>query len=212
MALRIAFVGNDRTHAEACLNVLTCEMEWIADPANPDVVVVDAAHVDAIARCAQWAASGHRVVLTNVDEHDDTALDALDAGARGVVYALAPSGDLARAVRTVHAGEIWAPRRVIADAWTRLRAASATRGAGEAALAQRLSSREREVFRYAAAGMGNRELANRLAISEATVKVHLTHIFQKLGVRGRTELAAAFHGILRQPATPGGSLRTTTIG
>ena len=54
----------------------------------------------------------------------------------------------------------------------------------------------REVFRYAAAGLGNKEVAGRLAISEATVKVHLTHIFQKLGVRGRAELAAAFHGVI----------------
>ena len=41
------------------------------------------------------------------------------------------------------------------------------------------------------------EAADRLAISEATVKVHLTHIFQKLGLRGRGELAAAYYGIIR---------------
>ena len=61
---------------------------------------------------------------------------------------------------------------------------------------QALSARERDVFRLAAGGLGNKALAERLAISEATVKVHLTHIFQKLGVRGRSELAAAYHGLL----------------
>jgi len=61
---------------------------------------------------------------------------------------------------------------------------------------KRLSDREREVFRHAATGLSNRELAKRLAISQATVKAHLTSIFQKLGLRGRAELAAAYHGML----------------
>ena len=65
-----------------------------------------------------------------------------------------------------------------------------------------LSEREREVMRLAAEGMGNREMADRLAISQATVKVHLGHIFQKLGVRGRAELAAAYHGVIRRPERP----------
>jgi hypothetical protein len=47
--------------------------------------------------------------------------------------------------------------------------------------------------------MGNKELAVALSISEATIKVHLTHIFQKLGLRGRGELAAAYHGLLPLP-------------
>jgi DNA-binding NarL/FixJ family response regulator len=72
----------------------------------------------------------------------------------------------------------------------------------ETDLARRLSRREREVFRYAATGMANKELAQRLAISEATVKVHLTRIFQKLGVSGRAELAAAYHGLRVPPNTP----------
>jgi len=95
-------------------------------------------------------------------------------------------------------GQVWAPRRVIVDALKRVRRELHARSAGEAALAARLSAREREVFHLAVSGRGNKEVADRLAISEATVKVHLSHIFQKLGVRGRGELAAAYHGIIRQ--------------
>ena len=66
---------------------------------------------------------------------------------------------------------------------------------GAATLDRSLSRREREIFRHAASGLANKELASRLAIGEATVKAHLTHIFQKLGVRGRAELAALYHGV-----------------
>ena len=71
----------------------------------------------------------------------------------------------------------------------------------------RLSRREREVLRHAATGVGNKELAHRLSISEATVKVHLTHIFQKLGVPGRAALAAAYHQVGSSGAADSG--RTT---
>ena len=78
---------------------------------------------------------------------------------------------------------------------TRRPAASARR-ASQAMLNLRLTGREREVLRLAASGLSNKELADRLAISQGTVKTHLTRIFNKLGVRSRMELAAAYHGII----------------
>ena len=64
----------------------------------------------------------------------------------------------------------------------------------------------REIFLLAATGLANKELASRFAIGEATVKAHLTRIFQKLGVRGRAELAAVYHGVVPmrppRPTTP----------
>src|SRR5207245_250205 len=71
---------------------------------------------------------------------------------------------------------------------------------GALGLCAALSKRESQIFRHAAAGLSNKELAGRLSISEATVKAHLTSIFQKLGLRGRTGLAAAYHGI--DPPSP----------
>ena len=70
-----------------------------------------------------------------------------------------------------------------------------------------LSHREREVFQHAATGKGNKELAVTLAVSEATIKVHLTRIFQKLGLRGRAELAAADHGLLPHQGSQGSRAR-----
>lgn len=106
--------------------------------------------------------------------------------------------DLLKAIRAVCDGQIWSSRRVLA-AWlahltTPAAFAPPTPVAYE--LYSLLSHREREVFRHAATGKGNKELAVELAVSEATIKVHLTRIFQKLGLRGRAELAAAYHGLL----------------
>jgi DNA-binding CsgD family transcriptional regulator len=95
----------------------------------------------------------------------------------------------------VSEGQVWARRGVLARMEHRSASSAAGRG-GESMLDQHLSDREREVCRQAAMGLSNREMAKRLAISQATVKAHLTRIFQKLGVRGRTELAAAYHGML----------------
>ncbi|MFZ2493258.1 MAG: response regulator transcription factor, partial [Thermoanaerobaculia bacterium] len=103
--------------------------------------------------------------------------------------------DLLGAIEAVRSGVIWAPRRLISRLVDRLKTASAGGGPHPHPFEERLSLREREIFHHAARGLGNKELAAHLDISEATVKVHLTHIFQKLGVRGRSELAAAYYGI-----------------
>ena len=86
-------------------------------------------------------------------------------------------------------------RTTLADCIRHLVTTSLSRNADAVSLDRTLSRREREIFHHAATGLGNRELAARLAIGEATVKAHLTKIFQKLGVRGRAELAAVYHGV-----------------
>ena len=93
----------------------------------------------------------------------------------------------------------------MADCIRHLVTTTVSRRVGAATLDRQLSRREREIFRQAASGLANKEVASRLAIGEATVKAHLTHIFQKLGVRGRAELAALYHGVtprVPDPPTP----------
>ena len=211
MSVRIAVLSDDRSLRDEWLNAINADASFVGigfgggqglrlavRSTDPHVVVIDTAMGGALGLCADLTTSHvPRVVCANVCEDDDSGLDALSSGARGIVYASAPADDVVKALHVVSNGQVWAPRHVVVATWMRLKTAIDSRNASEAALAQRLSSREREVFRYAAAGLGNKEVANRLAISEATVKVHLTHIFQKLGLRGRGELAAAYHGILR---------------
>jgi DNA-binding NarL/FixJ family response regulator len=103
---------------------------------------------------------------------------------------------LLQALRVVHDGGMWAPRQVMAECIERLTRTSAADRSAEPNLARQLSFREREVFRLAATGLSNKEVADRLDISGATVKAHLTQIFQKLGVSGRAQLAAVYHGLV----------------
>jgi DNA-binding NarL/FixJ family response regulator len=164
--------------------------------APPDVVIVDHRMPGASAICADLSASGCAVVIIGVPDDAEVVMEALAAGARGVVFDTQALDDLPRIVSRVHFGDVWAPRRIVVAAWIKLRNAINARPVndGEPEIVALLSQREREVLRHAAAGLGNKEVATRLSISEATVKVHLTHIFQKLGLRGRGELAAAYFG------------------
>jgi len=158
------------------------------------VLLVDSRIADAINLCARHA-SKEIALLAIAVTHDGTmAEDLLIAGARGILFHDAPESDLLQAIPHVHRGQIWAPRHVVGAAWQKCRSdvLAGERMAGWA----RLSAREREVLRYAASGCANKELGDRLGISEATVKVHLTHIFQKVGCHTRGELAAAYHGVV----------------
>ena len=210
MSIRVAIVSEQFVVAARVLAVLERDPLFIPFPVNPgaprrppgafdaDVVVLDYGFGHSLRLCAAFSDSRCQgAIVIGVPDSPGADVDALLAGARGIVYDGEPLEDVVRAVHVVAQGQVWAPRRVVLDAWRRFRQEQAL-PVGDAALASRLSARERQVFHFAAVGLGNKEVADRLAISEATVKVHLTHIFQKLGLRGRGELAAAYHGILQQ--------------
>jgi DNA-binding NarL/FixJ family response regulator len=211
MPLRIAVLSDDSRLSDAWVHAISADpvydataytsspgLRLVIRNANPHAIVIDQQLPGAIETCADLTRGNpRRVVFVNVNQDDDSAMDALASGARGIVYSSAAIEDVVKALHVVDNNQVWAPREVIVATWTRIRTEQEKRAAAEIALAERLSAREREVFRYAAAGLGNKEVASKLSISEATVKVHLTHIFQKLGLRGRGELAAAYHGLLR---------------
>ncbi len=160
------------------------------------IVILDARMKAALAECAGLTAhAGPPVILVGAPDDDEWALEALSAGVRGIVTRTAPAEDVPKAIHVVRQEGIWARRRWL-TAWLRQAAVQRTAARPDARMVECLSPREREVFHFAAMGAGNKAVAERLAISEATVKVHLTHIFQKLGVTGRAELAAAYHGLI----------------
>ena len=119
-----------------------------------------------------------RVVVVTASEQPSEALSALRAGARAVVFKRFALETLMDAVRAVMDGHVWMPPALQAEM-----AAQMLEPETDA-----LSSREREIVRAVALGLRNAEVAQRLAIAEATVKSHLNNIFQKLKIRDRTEL------------------------
>jgi len=208
--VRVAVLSDDRLMCEGLLRIIASEPSFavvgqddqaILGPslraARPHVLLVDSRVEGALSLCAALKRQGEpMVILIAARDDEDWAVGALEAGTRGILSKSARPDELIKAVRVVHKGEIWVRRHVLAARLERLAGASGARRDVETLLEQRLSSRERDVCRQAATGLTNKELASRLAISESTVKAHLTRIFQKLGVRGRAELAAAYHGMI----------------
>lgn len=118
-----------------------------------------------------------RLIMLTTFEGDVEIQRALEAGARGYLLKSMPPNELLDGIRHVHAGK----RRVPAEV-----AAHLAEHLGE----ENLTNRELEVLKQLVGGQRNREIAERLAISEETVKVHLKHIMDKLGAKDRTQTVA----------------------
>jgi DNA-binding NarL/FixJ family response regulator len=134
-----------------------------------------------------------RVIVLSGFASADIAARAAAAGARGYILKAARLYAVADAIRTVMNGGIWIDPNLPRDVFDVFQRNSAPADQTHDGLKQ-LSRREREVLACVAQGSGNREIATKLAISEKTVKTHLTRIFAKLDVKNRVSAALVFHG------------------
>lgn len=178
----------------------------LAQALRPDVILMDLRMpgMDGVAAITQLAARGiaARVLVLTTYDTDSDVLTAIEAGATGYLLKDAPSAELLRAVRAAANGEAVLAPSVAARLMSRVRTPGPAGASGPgAAGAGALSTRELEVLELVAAGNTNREAAARLFISEATVKTHLLHIYEKLGVSDRA--AAVAEGFKRGLLTPG---------
>lgn len=155
---------------------------------DPDIVLLDISMPapDGIAVLEGLRRAGDRraVVLLTAAIGDGQLLRAVQAGANGIVLKDGAEETLIDALREVAAGRTAVPR----DMLERALALSLGEGAAHDALA-RLSPKERSIADCVSVGMRNREIADAVGISEGTVKTYLYHIYNKLGVGNRTELA-----------------------
>ncbi len=165
----------------------------LTDRLKPDVVLMDLRMpemdgVTAISRIKADHPAIHIIVLTTY-ETDADILKAIENGATGYLLKDAPREELLQAVRNAAEGRPILASAVAARLMDRVRAPAE----------EALSAREIEVLELVAQGTSNKEIARQLWISETTVKSHLLHIFEKLGVKDRTAAVtvALRRGILR---------------
>lgn len=170
---------------------------------TPDVVLMDVRMpgvdgIEATRRLGQSEIAARvRVLILTTFDFDEYVYGALRAGASGFLLKDAPSDELAHAIRTVASGcALLAPsvtRRLI-DKFTRDPPPDAARDVLDS-----LTERETEVLKLVAQGLSNAEIAAELIVEETTVKTHVRHTLQKLGLRDRVQAVVAAYdaGLVR---------------
>jgi two-component system NarL family response regulator len=157
---------------------------------RPDVALLDLRMptmdgIETVAAICEREPASRLIVLTTYQSEEDI-YRALRAGARGYLLKDAPVEELFAGIRAVGEGRTWIPASIGAKLAKRI-------------TDRELTKREMDVLRVVAAGKSNKEIGVAFDISEATVKVHITHILEKLKVTGRTEAinVAVRRGLIR---------------
>ena len=164
----------------------------LATELSPDVILMDVRMpsldgIEATKRIIARNGSARILVLTtfDVDEH---AFSALRAGASGFLLKDVPVDELARGIRAVASGDAVASPRItrrLLDVYTTHLPGLPEDGSASSPALEELTPREREVLLEIATGLSNTEIAEKLVVSEATVKTHVGSILAKLNVRSR---------------------------
>jgi len=136
-----------------------------------------------------------KIMVTGSGADDETILKALAAGAKGYVDEAASPLEFVQAIRMIHRGSLWAPRRVLSTFIERV-----TTSPGQIFPAGRVTftDREKEVLKFLVASRTNKEIGSVLGITERTVKAHVAKLLYKVGVQNRLALSvhAITHGLV----------------
>ena len=161
---------------------------------RPDVVLMDLRMphcdgVEATRRLREHDAGINVLVLTTYAD-DRSVIDALRAGARGYLTKDAGSGQIRDALERVMSGQAAIDPAVQHHLLNAITGPSAISAARAPTFPDGLTHREAEVLALIAQGLSNTEIADRLVVSETTVKSHINHLFAKTGVRDRAQAVA----------------------
>lgn len=128
------------------------------------------------------------VIMLSAFDHEAYIVTSLRAGARGYLLKTAPLDTIVSTIRLVHSGENVIDTKVNDKLIKHLKLdGSEDEDVNKKISNNVLQSREQEVIRFVAEGLSDKEIANKLVISERTVQTHLVHIFKKLGTNSRTK-------------------------
>jgi DNA-binding NarL/FixJ family response regulator len=165
----------------------------LARQTRPDVVVIDTrvSGLDVVHTTRRIVADAPddrtKVLLLMTTESDQCIVEALRAGARGLLVHDTDAQELLRAVRVVAVGEVVLSPGLMHRLIAQLVSLAPRRNPSPADLAE-LTAREREVMALVAAGLSNEEIAERLVVSPATAKTHVSRALRKLDARDRAQL------------------------
>ena len=166
------------------------------DQLQPDVILLDLRmpNLDGLGamQTLQHTNSKARVIILTASEDKNEFVQAMKLGCSGIVLKQTASDLIVKSIRKVYAGEIWLDSHTTAAVMRQFAApveSSLSGPAGKSRERSPLSTREREIVALVAQGYKNKEMAEKMFISEQTVKNHLHNIFDKLGVSDRLELA-----------------------
>ncbi len=180
----MAVVGEAANRAEAL---------ELADRLQPDIILLDVMlgeenGLDLLPELCAIVSSGRVLLLTGLRDSEEH-WRAVRLGASGLVLKDQASEVLIKAIEKVHAGEVWLDAAIVAGVLAEVSRGATTRALDpEVARVATLTQREREVIALICEGLPNKQIGERLVISETTVRHHLTSIFNKLGVTNRLEL------------------------
>jgi DNA-binding NarL/FixJ family response regulator len=162
---------------------------------RPDVVLMDIQMprlngVEATTQlCRQWPEA--KVIILTTFDRDDYVYQGVRAGALGYLLKDAPASKLIETIRRVHAGEVFIQPEIASRALREMMRPTAAR-------VEPLSEREREVLVLLAQGASNKDISEKLFITEGTVKNHVSNVLSKLQAENRTQAAdiARRHGLV----------------
>jgi DNA-binding NarL/FixJ family response regulator len=180
----------------------------IVERLKPDILLLDIRMpgIDGLSALQRMGAAvgSTKVIVLTASEDKNEFVQAVKYGCSGIVLKHTATDLLIKSIRKVYEGEIWLDTHTTA-AVMRQFAMSSSQPVGGYTKTTRdrspLSNREREIVTFVAQGYKNKEIADKMFISEQTVKNHLHNIFDKLGVSDRLELAlyAVHNGLYEKP-------------
>lgn len=203
MPIRIVLADDHRIVLDGLAQLLTLESDLevvqrctdgaealaAVESARPEVLVADVkmpglTGLEILKRLHELG-SATRVVLLTAHMTDAQVVEAVRLNVGGIIFKESASRALVQCVRTVAAGGQWLDQQTVRGAVESMQ----RREAGIARASKALTKRELEIVRMVATGLRNKQIGEKLAISEGTVKMHLHSIYEKLDISGRVELS-----------------------